>query len=272
MSSDFDIKDFQKEVIDESNSNPVLVDFWADWCQPCKVLGPVLEELAEQNKGRFKLAKVNTEEFPSIAREYGIQSIPAVKLFMEGKVVAEFLGALPKSTIEKWLILNIPNEDQKELNEIKKQIQSEDTSNSIKRLEKLIKKAPELTEAKILLASHFVFSDPVKASKLIDNIGEDSPLYQTVTDIRTYNSFIQLESNKHEIEESKLKEKLFSAIGAAKKLDFKKTLEDLIFIIQVDKKYQNEIARKACVAFFHLLGNDHEITRLYRRQFDMALY
>ena len=97
----YDIQDFQKEVIEKSFDKPVLVDFWAEWCGPCKVLGPVLERLAEKYRDQWVLAKVNTEHFPQLAMQYNIRGIPNVKLFINGKVVDEFTGACQANTSRK---------------------------------------------------------------------------------------------------------------------------------------------------------------------------
>ena len=86
---------FQAEVIEKSHKMPVVVDFWASWCGPCRVLGPTIEALAEEQSDRWALVKVNTEEEQALAAEYQIRSIPNVKMFHKGRVIAEFAGALP---------------------------------------------------------------------------------------------------------------------------------------------------------------------------------
>ena len=99
MGKEYDIEDFQRDVIERSRTVPVVVDFWAEWCAPCRVLGPTLERLAGKAGGAWVLAKVDTEQFPQVATSYGIRSIPDVKLFVDGQAVNEFSGAVPEPMI-----------------------------------------------------------------------------------------------------------------------------------------------------------------------------
>jgi putative thioredoxin len=98
---------FQQLVIEQSKNVPVVVDFWAPWCSPCLMLGPLLEKLAHEYSGKFVLAKLDVNENRENARKYGIMSIPAVKMFKDGKVVDEFVGAVPEPFAKKWLDKNI---------------------------------------------------------------------------------------------------------------------------------------------------------------------
>ena len=100
-------KDFKEKVIEKSKEIPVVVDFWSEWCPPCNILGPILEKIAEEQKGKFILAKANTEQTLENSRKYNVESIPNIKMFKNGKIVNEFVGVKTEEFIRRWLNKNL---------------------------------------------------------------------------------------------------------------------------------------------------------------------
>lgn len=99
--------DFKEKVIEKSKDTPVVVDFWAEWCMPCKILGPVLEKVEKEYDGEFILARANVDEAKETAKKFGVRSIPSVKMFKNGEVVDEFVGSLPEDAVKDWLNKNL---------------------------------------------------------------------------------------------------------------------------------------------------------------------
>jgi len=270
MSAKYDVSDFQKEVVEESFNVPVLIDFWAAWCQPCRLLGPVLEKVAEENTSKFKLAKVDTEKMQDIAVQYSIRGIPAVKLMVKGKVTAEFTGALPKTAVEKFLEQHLPDKNKEELEKIKGLITYGINEEIIKKLDKLISMAPKLVEAKVLLARLIVLQDSQKANNLIKDIQADSPFFLISESIRDFSNFILTDSD--DFPDSTVKENLLSAKEFIKNADYENAFELLISSIINNKEYMDQQARKVSIALFSILGNEHPAVKKYRKRFDMSLY
>ena len=267
----YDVTDFEKEVIEKSHSIPVLVDFWAEWCGPCKVLGPVLERLASQSDGKWALAKVDTEELVEVAQKYQIQSIPNVKLFIDGKVANEFIGALPEYQVQRWLQAAIPSKHRAQIGQAEALLAAGDFAAAKELLEPIVAAEPGDASARILFARSIVFNDPVKAATSIGNIEE--PKYSDVQSaIRTFARLHSLAHHADGLPEGTTRPLYLSAIQLLVSQNFDAAVSQFIDIIRRDRYYDDDGARKACIAVFKLLGEENEVTQNHRRDFSSALY
>jgi putative thioredoxin len=266
----YDVKDFQTEVIERSKTAPVLVDFWAEWCGPCKVLGPVLERVASQANGNWHLAKVNTEELRDVAAQYNIRSIPNVKLFVDGNVEAEFVGALPEPMVKQWLQKNIPSKSRKEVERAEQLARAGNTDEARNLLQAIVAREPGNHKASVLLAQLLIPNNPDNAVELVRNIEQDSEFFDVADAIRTFALLIG--KVVHQLPEDGVRKHYASAIQKLKANDFAGALEGFIKVIRINRYYDDDGSRKACIAVFKILGEEHEVTQKYRREFSRALY
>ncbi|NJO00276.1 MAG: thioredoxin [Bacteroidia bacterium] len=260
--------DFSTDVLDRSQDIPVVVDFWAPWCGPCQFLGPVIEGLAEDAQGRWELVKVNTDENPEVSQRYGIRSIPAVKMFHQGQVVAEFVGALPKHQIMQWLNEHLPDERKEQLERIKEKLHGANHPQALKELEAFVAHHPDMEEGRLWLAFEKVFENPDEAQALVTDVGIGHKLYDLAEAVRNLAQLMNCQTDGNAI----LEEKINRARQSLKKQDQESALQSLIEAVMIDKTYCDELPRKATIALFYWLGTDHELTQKYRRRFDRALY
>lgn len=260
--------DFNQSVIERSFELPVVVDFWASWCGPCRVLGPVIEGLAAEANGRWELVKVSTEEHPDVAQQFQIMSIPAVKMFWQGEIIAEFAGALPRPQIQKWLEAHLPDARKEEFAAIQSQLVSGQIGPGLEQLELFVVRNPELTEARVLLAAVTVMEDPDRAVALVEDQTPGKPLYSQAEDIRTLAELMETHNNVH----LTVGIKVGAAREALQNNDVEAAIQFLIEAVQADKSYLNDLPRRASIALFNRLGRDHALTKKYRKLFDMALY
>jgi putative thioredoxin len=265
-----EVKDFQKDVIDKSFDKPVLVDFWAEWCAPCRMIGPVLEKLAEENKNGWELVKVDTDSNQDIAMKYGVRGIPNVKLFRNGEVINEFTGALPETAIQEWLKKSIPSKFSDQIEHSKIYLKNGDIETAKAILEDVHKGDTNNSEVKVLLAKILLFEDQKEAVRLIQNVDGNLDNIELAEAIGTLVELLNRDSKS--FPDSKVKEKYISAIDSISKKDFDSALAKFIDVIRNDRNYDDDGARKACIAIFKFLGEDHDVTLKHRRDFGGALY
>jgi putative thioredoxin len=269
---DVTLANFETEVIATSMATPVLVDFWAPWCGPCKSLGPVLEKLEEAYGGRFKLVKINSDEEQQLAQAFGIRSIPTCILLKGGQPVDGFMGALPEGQVRQFLDKHLPGEDelqaQAAANEAQEHLAAGDAHSARAALEqalaadpsnddarfdliKLLMQEGELAEAAALLAPAMSrIPVPLRFEALQQWL---NALEFVTTDARgqwTLDKFDELISqNKRDFETRFAKARLLMAAG-----QWTESMEELLEIIMRDKKWDDEAPRKTYIAILELLS------------------
>jgi len=268
----YDATDFQTDVIDESEDTPVLVDFWAPWCGPCRQLSPVLESLAEEADA-WTLAKVNVDDHQEAAQAHGVRGIPAVKLFVDGEVVAEFTGAKPEHAIKTWLDENLPSEEKDRIEKANAALDEGDSEEAEHLLWPVLEDDPDHDEAQVLMARALAFKDPTRAEALADAADVADPaLRQTRDGVRTIVRLLSLSDDPSPLPQNGVRDTYLDGIEALADQDFDTALDHFIDVVRTNREYDDDGARKACIALFTLLGDEHPVTQEHRRTFDMALY
>ncbi len=274
--SAYDVSDFHAEVIERSRAVPVLVDFWADWCGPCKALGPVLENLAGAAGDRWVLAKVDTEVHREVAGRYGIRSIPNVKLFVDGEPVSEFVGALPEAQVTQWLDEVLPNARSEALRAARELLASGESSSAgaaVELLAGLLAEDEDDTEAGALLAEAKLFDDPSQALALLEPAISKAPLDVHLVALCAIARLLTLEEEGGEaLPDGPLKVAYLDAAEALRRRDYGAALDGFIEVAGKDREFDADGAREACLAIFEVLGPDSPITREGRRALARALF
>jgi len=264
----FDVQSFQEDVIDASQKGPIVVDFWAPWCGPCRVLGPVIEKLANEQADRWTLVKVNSDHYQAEAMQFGVRGIPAVKMFYQGEVIDEFTGALPEPAIRQWLEKALPGETKDLMKQVESLMEEGATGDAIPLLERVLELEPTNPAAAGYLASLIALKDQERAGRLADIAMTGEPrVVQIAEAVRSMNQHLNMS-----LVEGDGKALFEQATNALSGGDPSAAMEALIEVLKVDRYYADDAARKLGVAIFTLLGPFHPVSQKHRRTFDMWLY
>jgi putative thioredoxin len=267
-----DVTDFQRDVIERSRSIPVLVDFWAAWCGPCRVLGPVLERLASEAGGRWELAKVDTEAHPDVAAEYGVMGIPSVKLFVDGVVVDEFAGALPERDVRRWLERALPAPQASEIEAASSALARGAWSEAARDLEGVLAATPSDPRARVMLAEALLHLDPEAVAAHIQSLESDLDFSDRAQAIGALARLVVRAEQPGAFPAGPARSHLLEAAAAVKRGDWALALTALIEALRLSRDYADGAAREAGRAIFTLLGQDHPIVERFHRGYSSALH
>ncbi|OOZ48411.1 thioredoxin [Solemya velum gill symbiont] len=274
-------ENFGSVVVEGSMQVPVLVDFWADWCQPCKALIPVLEKLVNEYQGKFILAKVNTEDQQEIAAHFQIRSIPAVKLFKDGQPVDEFMGALPEAEIRTFLDKYIENESGGQLEQVQQMILEGRTDEAATMIQQLLDDDAANPQAIIAFAQlKLAIGEKDAAQQALESLPLDEQQKPEVAAMKAQMLFESVASTAPPIEELQQKLQQDASDSEARyqlaaqlvmQNQLEAALDELLLIVQKDRAYGDDAARKAMIQVFDIIG-DHPITSTYRSRMFNYLY
>lgn len=274
-------ENFQSVVLDGSFEHPVLVDFWADWCAPCRMLMPILAKLAEEYRGRFVLAKIDTEDQQALAAEFGIRSLPTVQLFKSGRPVDQFMGALPEAQIRAFLERHIPRASDGLLDQAQGLMVAGDLAGASALLDRVRADDPEnarlaLAEVQLLAARGEIEAARDAIEKLPIELAADPEVQALRGQLRFAAALA--EAPPEEALARRLaadpKDSLARYQLAAHRVmrgDFEAALEQLLTLMKQDRAFQEDAARKGMLAIFDLLGGGDLVAR-YRAKMMNALY
>ncbi|HEV8131189.1 MAG TPA: thioredoxin [Acidobacteriota bacterium] len=272
--------DFQQAVIEQSRKRPVVVDFWASWCGPCRMLGPILEKLAAEFQGDFLLAKVDTDANPELAQQFRIRSIPNVKVFKDGRMVDEMAGALPEAEVRDFLRRYCPSAADRKFEE--GMALANRGANARAVFEEALQLDPSHGGALIELGKVLMSEGELEsAARLWERVPYSSPFADQASKLKKLLQFREVcrkagaamaSAEKAAADPEDLAARYAHGCCLAASGDYRGALQEFLHVVQRDKDFQDQAARKAMISVFAIAGERSELTEEYRKRLAMALF
>ncbi len=278
---DVTVENFEKDVILGSDQGPVVLDFWASWCGPCKSLTPILEKLAQEYAGRFRLAKVNIDQEQEIAAMFGIRSVPTVIALKNQKPVSAFQGAQPESAVRQFLDKIVPSAGEEKLAKAKEKLEAGDIEGAIDELKVALALTPSLDAARIMLADIAMRDNRIEEAK--QYLAQVRPVAHMDSEYQRVQARIHAaEQAGNSPEASALKARIaanpadhearmqLAAVYAAE-AQYEPALQTLLESIKLDRHWNEQAARKQMLEYFVLAKEQPELVRRYRQMLAATL-
>ena len=264
--------DFQYEVIAYSNQTPVVVDFWAEWCGPCKMLSPILEKLAEEADGSFRLAKVDVDANPNLTMQYQVQGIPAVKAFRGGQIVSEFAGAQPEPQVRDFLRALAPGPGDLALDKAHSLLAGGDWAQAAQVFGEVLNSKPDDASALLGLAKSQLAQGEAQNALPILREFPVSKEFATAEQLLPLAEALVAAKESSAAASDELRPAYERTLALVTKGNLHAAIDGMLDILRADKGYLDGRAREIIVGMLHLLGDDHPDTRAYRNELSALLF
>jgi len=264
---------FESEVILRSHEIPVVVDFWAPWCGPCRTLGPILERLAIEAGGAFQLAKLNVDDNPNLAIRHGVQGIPAVKAFLNGQIQSEFVGAQPEPVVRRFIEHLAPSEAEKAVEEAQSLLATRHWLEAEKSF-RLVMDEDETNAAAALglVKALLMQGNGVDSMQILENFPAGTE-WATAEQLAPLAKILaDLEEEKPYPEDDPLAARLYQAARLIARGNLPAAMDGLLDILREDKDYRDSLPKQVMLAVFVLLGDNDPLTRQYRDELASVLF
>jgi putative thioredoxin len=276
MTSEFIISvsetDFEYQVIAYSRQIPVVVDFWAEWCNPCKTLGPILERLATEAQGAFRLAKVDVDENPNLALRYGIRSIPHVKAFRDEQPVSEFIGVLPEPRVREFIRTLAPSQTDLMLEKGLSQLAMQNWPAAESSLRQFLEKSPDFPAALLGLMKSILMQGQIEKADQIYNEFPPSKEYAAAEIMRPLIEALRRLQNKPAFSDDPLEAAYQNSLRLILRGNLPAAMDGMLDILRQDKHYRGDEVRLVLLGLFEALGEENPITQEYRHELSMILF
>ena len=269
---------YNQIVLQGSRQVPVLVDFWASWCQPCQILMPLLAKLADEYQGRFIVAKIDTEAQQAIAAQFGIRSIPTVKLFRDGQPVDEFAGALPEAEIRAFLERHLPRASDGSVAEAEQRLHAGDRDGALELLSQALLEDPGNPRILMAMAQiKVVDGDFEAAEQTLSLLPPDEQAKPEVRRLLGQVFFGRIAAQESpDVSAARLTEAADDSAAryrqAAHQIgigEIDAGAENLLTIMQKDRDFGDDAARTALLKLFDMLGDEPSVNRYRARMFNL---